>query len=473
MQGLSTSCIQQRFPLIRCSDSNDKKSQRRRKTREERRTMVESFIDKYRLSNQGKFPSLNMTHKEVGGSFYIVREIVRDLIQENRVLGPGSPSMKLLTLEDCLEEHETELYTMDSKDELSELSIELPIDAKQKETFSHPCGAKVTDEFIALENNDLFVHEQDSQMVFSHVIDHGFNHLQQNTYGAKEHDNLVAYEFDEVNKRELPIQTEVRQEISAEVQGDIERFNIQKVEQPKPLCGALSPAAEDQLALPEDVMEDCNRLPESAEKFTKINESHMAARLPEVELSLSSLNSDPFFYDVGVASFSSSAINGDLESVCLGKDDIVKSKESLSKEQKLSHVQIDTFSNANGRELIKDDSYGLDGEANLTSVSQSLLVPSSATSVTEEPSMPQIHVMDSTKHEAKCALVEPLSPRMEEEATMISTAEDESDSSSSKDMGTSSSSKNANGSEEMQLEKNPVWGAIKAFVSAFFKFWMA
>lgn len=47
MQGLSTSCIQQRFPLIRCSDSNGKKSQRRRKTREERRTMAESFINKY------------------------------------------------------------------------------------------------------------------------------------------------------------------------------------------------------------------------------------------------------------------------------------------------------------------------------------------------------------------------------------------------------------------------------------------
>ncbi|XP_074558006.1 uncharacterized protein LOC141813906 [Curcuma longa] len=470
MQGLSTSCIQQRFPLIRCSDSNDKKSQRRRKTREERRTMVESCIDKYRLSNQGKFPSLNLTHKEVGGSFYIVREIVRDLIQENRVLGPGSPNMKLLTLKDCLEEHETELYIMDSEDELSELSIGLPVDAQQRETFSHPCGVKDTDEFIALENKDLFVHEQDSQMVFSHVIDHGFNHLQQNTCGAKGHDNLVAYELDEVNKRELPIQTEVSQEISAQVQGDIERFNIHKVEQPKPLCGTLSTAAEDQLALPEDVMEDCNSLPESADKFTKINESYMAARLPEEENSLSSLNSDPFFHDVGVASFLSSATKSDLESACMGKDDIIKSKDSLSKEQKLSHVQIDSLSSANGRELIKDDSSGLDKEANLTSVSQSLLVPSSPTSVTEEPSMPQIHDINSTKHEAKCALVEPLSPRMEEEATMISTAEHESDS-NSKDIGTSSSSKDENGSEEMQLEKNPVWGAIKAFVSAFFKFW--
>lgn len=52
--------------------------------------------------------------------------------------------------------------------------------------------------------------------------------------------------------------------------------------------------------------------------------------------------------------------------------------------------------------------------------------------------MPQIHDMNSTKHEAECTLVEILSPRMEEEATMTSTAEDESDS-GSKDVGTSSS----------------------------------
>lgn len=44
---------------------------------------------RYQKSNNGNFPSLNLTHKEVGGSFYTVREIVRDIIQENRVLGPA------------------------------------------------------------------------------------------------------------------------------------------------------------------------------------------------------------------------------------------------------------------------------------------------------------------------------------------------------------------------------------------------
>lgn len=44
---------------------------------------------RYQKLNNGNFPSLNLTHKEVGGSFYTVREIVRDIIQENRVLGPA------------------------------------------------------------------------------------------------------------------------------------------------------------------------------------------------------------------------------------------------------------------------------------------------------------------------------------------------------------------------------------------------
>ncbi|KAL1295022.1 hypothetical protein AAHE18_19G181700 [Arachis hypogaea] len=51
----------------------------------------------YQESNNGNFPSLNLTHKEVGGSFYTVREIVRDIIQENRVLGPAKFALQELT----------------------------------------------------------------------------------------------------------------------------------------------------------------------------------------------------------------------------------------------------------------------------------------------------------------------------------------------------------------------------------------
>lgn len=44
-------------------------------------------LNRHQSLNNGSFPSLNLTHKEVGGSFYTIREIVREIIQENRVLG--------------------------------------------------------------------------------------------------------------------------------------------------------------------------------------------------------------------------------------------------------------------------------------------------------------------------------------------------------------------------------------------------
>ncbi|CAH9106405.1 unnamed protein product [Cuscuta epithymum] len=78
----------QTFAVAACNESGGRKA-RIRRSKEERKSMVETFIKKFQKSNNGRFPSLNLTHKEVGGSFYIIREIVREIIQENRVLGPA------------------------------------------------------------------------------------------------------------------------------------------------------------------------------------------------------------------------------------------------------------------------------------------------------------------------------------------------------------------------------------------------
>ncbi|XP_059628391.1 uncharacterized protein LOC132271127 [Cornus florida] len=88
MHAIKGGWVGQTFALAKPNDSGGRKS-RIRRSKEERKAMVESFIKKYQESNNGNFPSLNLTHKEVGGSFYTVREIVRDVIQENRVLGPA------------------------------------------------------------------------------------------------------------------------------------------------------------------------------------------------------------------------------------------------------------------------------------------------------------------------------------------------------------------------------------------------
>lgn len=86
MHSLKTSCVGQVFALAKPHDSVGKRT-RNRIPKEERKTLVESFIKKHQSLNNGRFPSLSLTHKEVGGSFYTIREIVREIIQENRVLG--------------------------------------------------------------------------------------------------------------------------------------------------------------------------------------------------------------------------------------------------------------------------------------------------------------------------------------------------------------------------------------------------
>ncbi|EOA23871.1 hypothetical protein CARUB_v10017088mg [Capsella rubella] len=87
MHSMKTSYAGQIFALAKPNDSVGKRT-RNRIPKEERKTLVESFIKKHQKLNNGSFPSLSLTHKEVGGSFYTIREIVREIIQENRVL-PG------------------------------------------------------------------------------------------------------------------------------------------------------------------------------------------------------------------------------------------------------------------------------------------------------------------------------------------------------------------------------------------------
>ncbi|CAN7135614.1 unnamed protein product [Brassica rapa subsp. narinosa] len=86
MHSLKTSCVGQVFALAKPHDSVGKRT-RNRIPKEERKTLVESFIKKHQSLNNGRFSSLSLIHKEVGGSFYTIREIVREIIQENRVLG--------------------------------------------------------------------------------------------------------------------------------------------------------------------------------------------------------------------------------------------------------------------------------------------------------------------------------------------------------------------------------------------------
>ncbi|CAA0814424.1 DNA binding [Striga hermonthica] len=106
------------FALANSNDSVGKKS-RIRRSKEERKALAESFIKKYQKLNNGNFPSLNLAHKEVGGSFYTVREIVREIIQENRVLGPPKFSSEEPNNQEFLEQHPLGSISMETQIESS------------------------------------------------------------------------------------------------------------------------------------------------------------------------------------------------------------------------------------------------------------------------------------------------------------------------------------------------------------------
>ncbi|XP_028756547.1 uncharacterized protein LOC114715818 isoform X2 [Neltuma alba] len=58
---------------------------RQKLSRDERKAMVESFVKKYRETNDGKFPHVKHTMKEVGGSYYVVREIIQELKYKSKL----------------------------------------------------------------------------------------------------------------------------------------------------------------------------------------------------------------------------------------------------------------------------------------------------------------------------------------------------------------------------------------------------
>ncbi|KAL2334402.1 hypothetical protein Fmac_015615 [Flemingia macrophylla] len=67
------------------SDVPDAQKGRKRVTRQERRAMVESFVNKYRAENAGKFPTISDTKKQAGGGYYTVREIVLELQYKSKM----------------------------------------------------------------------------------------------------------------------------------------------------------------------------------------------------------------------------------------------------------------------------------------------------------------------------------------------------------------------------------------------------
>lgn len=69
--------------------SDAPKSQRGRKlTRDERKAMVESFVNKYRVTHDGKFPTTSDVRKNVGGSYYVLKIILQEVVHKCKSSSP-------------------------------------------------------------------------------------------------------------------------------------------------------------------------------------------------------------------------------------------------------------------------------------------------------------------------------------------------------------------------------------------------
>ncbi|KAK6930571.1 hypothetical protein RJ641_004665 [Dillenia turbinata] len=64
---------------VASSEAPKTQNARKRISKEQRQALVESFVNKYRAMNAGKFPTTSGAVKEVGGSYYVVKKIIQEL----------------------------------------------------------------------------------------------------------------------------------------------------------------------------------------------------------------------------------------------------------------------------------------------------------------------------------------------------------------------------------------------------------
>lgn len=74
---------------------------RTRLSKLERQAIVESFVNKYREMNGGKFPTASFAVKQVGGSYYTVRKIIQELQYKSKLSSSdtrkGTPTISFLS----------------------------------------------------------------------------------------------------------------------------------------------------------------------------------------------------------------------------------------------------------------------------------------------------------------------------------------------------------------------------------------
>ncbi|KAG1365432.1 hypothetical protein COCNU_12G004320 [Cocos nucifera] len=485
-----------------------------------------SIIPRYRTSNHGKFPSINLTHKEVGGSFYIVREIVRDIIQENKVLGPGDASLKALNLEAALEEHVSGSTDPGVHLTISSMMPMADHEGMEMSSMVNEHQSAESYELVKSDDQEIFASHANDVSVAEVLHDKSSDHLL-NSNGLCQYDFLLNAQSKEENLQKPSGLTHgiagIHEQNDPVPQGSLENSGIHKMEQPRPFNQSISITSPTKgLMLDEKDVEKKSR---GVAEATDISlESNVIPTLtgtdvlPEATISVDLVNSnvsdqpvDPLVSGAkDIFPTASSSINScDLDLSPLETKELINSQEVLGMQK--SEVEVPFMPGNKVPDINSTKSSGthtssaVNKEATLVTsmISQTLGSPTSGTSSSEALPLLQPNDMENMAMKTESVSSESLFPSVKEISDSECSTKHE-DIASNTDGGSNCSSvpgavvkfspesflthevlsiltwefvqcpSKSSGKADKELETpevNPIWASIKAFVDAVIRFW--
>jgi len=72
---------------------------------QERKALIVEFVENYRASNEGKFPTVTNTRQQIGGSYYTVRDVLQEMVYNHAKLPLDNPKPAPLQETDEVTKH--------------------------------------------------------------------------------------------------------------------------------------------------------------------------------------------------------------------------------------------------------------------------------------------------------------------------------------------------------------------------------
>ncbi|CAL0322324.1 unnamed protein product [Lupinus luteus] len=113
------------------NDTLNEPKGRKRISKQERRAIVEAFVNRYREMNAGKFPTASVAQNQVGGGFYFLREIIQDLEYKSKMNSSNIKDENLVKKEPF---NQSKLLTTETVKILS-VNTETAIDRPSRDDF--------------------------------------------------------------------------------------------------------------------------------------------------------------------------------------------------------------------------------------------------------------------------------------------------------------------------------------------------